>query len=210
MSNYIQPVTGKIVSPLNLQCDEMKAVNHKIVSASDNTKIGQLTVDATGTTLVFTDANGTPANVTTGGGTSVPYFYATASASTSNQTGDGTSYSINFDVISHNDTISPSGGIFIPPISGMYQFTLQVGLTGVDASHTSGLFQLVNSAGVPARDWFNLANYMPAGFQPVVTRSWTIYMSAGDIMVPSISISGGAKNVGMNNAFTFFSCVKVA
>jgi len=210
MSNYIQPVTTKIVSPLNLDCDEIKSVTNKIVSSSDNTKIGQLTVDAAGTTLVFTDANGTPANVSTGGGSAAQYFYSTMSASVSNVTGDGTSYSLNFDVIDHNNGIAPAGGLFIPASSGMYQFTLQIGLSGVNASHTSGLFQLVNSSGIPARDWFNLANYQPSGFQPIVSRSWTIYMNGGDVMIPSISVTNGGLTVGIDNSFTLFSCVKVA
>ena len=132
------------------------------------------------------------------------------SASVSNVTGDGTSYSLNFDVIDHNNGIAPAGGLFIPSESGMYQFTIQIALSGVNVLHTSGLFQLVNSSGIPAQEWFNLANYMPSGFQPIVSRSWTIYMNSGDVMIPSISVTNGGLTVGIDNSFTLFSCVKVA
>jgi hypothetical protein len=141
---------------------------------------------------------------------STPYFHTTLSASLTNVTGDGTSYSIVFDTIANNSGITLSSGIFTASQTGMYQFTIQIAFTGVDTSFTSGLIQLIPNSGLYAREWFNLGNYAPSGFQPIVTRSWTLYLSSGTTVFPTLNVLGGTKTVGINNNFTFFNCAKVA
>jgi len=145
------------------------------------------------------------------GGGSATGFYSFCSADKTNVTGNNVSYTVIFDSTQRNDggAFNTGTGVFTAPSTGLYNFTANIGLLGLDATSTSILIAIQGSA-------FNQFTYsVGAGSVNVSgnyfsSASWIIPMTASDTVsilvncaktTQTVSVAGGAFGANVCSSF---------
>jgi hypothetical protein len=142
-----------------------------------------------------TQDSGSPAPVN-----NLPKFSARLTSTATNVTGDGTAYTVifnteDFDVYTQYDNTT---GIFTAPIAGYYQFDFSVQLEGlVDASHNTGVLQLVTSNQTYLTGSNNTYAVRDANNNTTYSGSVLTYMDAADTAFVRLTVSGGTKVVDL-------------
>lgn len=127
-----------------------------------------------------------------------PAFSAYLSATATNVTGDGTGYTIvwNTEAFDQNSDFNTGTGTFTAPVTGKYQLSVSIGLSGIAAGHTDGNVYIQTTA----RN-YTLYNQNPAaetvGGALSFNGSVLADMSATDTAIVILTVSGGAKVIGV-------------
>lgn len=129
-------------------------------------------------------------------------FAATQSASLTNLTGDGTSYTVLPDTVlfDQKGNYTPGSGTFTAPVTGRYVIGGCVNLSSLGAGHTQGTFN-INTAGSVARTY--RAGYSNAGAMRdsnndlTYTGEFIISLVAGDTVKMVVIVSNSTKTVGL-------------
>lgn len=129
-----------------------------------------------------------------------PAFLVTLATHITNATGDGTTYlvkfdTVTFDVKSNYNVGGPNAGLFVAPVTGVYQFSYSVGLYNLSPSHTNGdLLFVLNGATYYQGSSGNAIAQSALGFV-----SWnmglTIKLNANDTIGAVVRVFGGTKTV---------------
>jgi hypothetical protein len=140
-------------------------------------------------------------------GNTVDSFYAYRSATLANQTGDGTTVSVVFDVESfdENATYDNATGLATFRCAGKYQVDWGLVLTGLVAGNTTGemLLRHRDSGGSLKNSIshkFGVGPARDAANQCSMTNSKMLSVAEGDTMDVRILVSGGALVVGIGGA----------
>lgn len=124
-------------------------------------------------------------------------FSAYISADQANATGDGTAFTIPFNLAFWNQGANLSNvGVYTAPVTGKYFFNFGVALGGLGAGHTSGAVTLLTTARTYTSD---LSNYFAASVAGslVVSGSFFADMTATDTARLIITVSGSTKTVAV-------------
>ena len=131
-----------------------------------------------------------------------PAFAAYPNAIIANVTGDGTIYNIvyNVELFDQNGDFNLGTSTFTAPVTGKYYFSFSTPVTGVGATHTFILSQLVTSSQIYTSNYMSPAT--PGGAGSAVntfmsSASWCVSMTAGDTAFCRLLVAGGAKVVGL-------------
>jgi len=144
-------------------------------------------------------------------GGSATAFYAFCSANKTNVTGNGVSYTVLFDSTQRNDgtAFNTGTGNFTAPKTGLYNFTANIALEGLDVTSTSILIAIQGSAfdqftySVGSGSVNGSGNYFSSA-------SWIIPMTAGDTVnilvnaaktTQTVSVGGGAFGSNISSSF---------
>jgi hypothetical protein len=145
--------------------------------------------------------------VTTGGLVTTPrqtFFSAAVQTTTTNQTGDGTAYTVIFNQVFNNVGSAYNGGtgVFTAPIATTYIFSAGVLASSLGAGHTQGNIDLnFNSGGFSV----TLLDCNPAAVRTVSggdSNNFTFHgtmqiaLSAGDTVKVVLTVSASTKTVG--------------
>lgn len=154
---------------------------------------------------------------TTGGLVTTPrqtYFSAAVQTTTTNQTGDGTVYTVVFNQVFNNvgSAYNSGTGIFTAPASTTYIFSAAVLASSLGAGHTQGDFGLnFNSGGfsVTLQDCNpGVARTVSGGDSNNFTFHGTmmVALSAGDTVKVVLNVSSSTKTVGVfgGGQYSFF------
>lgn len=143
----------------------------------------------TNTTQPAFSANNAGANAVTGDNT----VYTIGSS--------GTAWTKVYDVGTNFNT----NGTFTAPVTGKYHFTASMGLTGVSATATGVVPQIVTTAA--SYTGFTIAPFpVSVGGSLVLNFSCDANMTAGDTAILQVTVFGSTKNVNVQSsaANTFF------
>ena len=112
-----------------------------------------------------------------------------------NVTGDGTSYTIDFDSIDYNYGSGASGHTFTAPVKGIYIFNWFTNSTGAGVSNTSMSAALVTtSQSTYSQDYVATGTASP--FTPFYTNgSSQVLMNIGDTATVILTVGGSGKNI---------------
>lgn len=126
---------------------------------------------------------------------SQPCFLANKSSSSSNVTGDGTTYTVIFDVeqVDQGSNYDNSTGIFTAPIAGRYQFNANVTVTGMTSAMNFGNLTLLTTGSVYNGLRANYGAIRDSGNVICVSISVIATMAANDTAKIQINIAGGTK-----------------
>jgi hypothetical protein len=127
-----------------------------------------------------------------------PSFLATAPANTANVTGDGTSFTVEFDTEIYDQGADYNAGtyIFTAPVTGRYLLSGHVLLTNLAGTHTTRSMDIITSNrtyGCITND-ASTVGVMPLDFSVVAD------MDANDTARVTVTVSGGAKTVEIFDA----------
>jgi hypothetical protein len=123
-------------------------------------------------------------------------FFANVGTTITDVTGDGTLYTIVFDteVYDQNADYNNSTGIFTAPVTGRYNFSSTVGVSGLLVGHTRELL-LFNASNRAVR-FIDMAPFtISTGTTLILTGSTYIDMDAADTIAIVVFISGSTKTV---------------
>lgn len=128
-------------------------------------------------------------------------FLLTNSVSRTDVSGDGTVYTIPFDVGNNNYT---SNGIFTAPISGWYQFSSQTRGEGFTSSHTYFSSSIVCSGGKSFNNNDNFVSSTPTAHS--TGGGAMVFLSKGETVRINCSSGGGSKviDIPAGAADTYF------
>ena len=126
-----------------------------------------------------------------------PAFQAVLSSSTTNVTGDGTTYQIPFNnaVFDQNSNFTTgSSALFTAPVTGKYLFSVTVSVSNLSSGHTDLLVQFVTTS---QTDQVVRLNPFPVydSLGTAFSASRVCAMSAGDTAYISVTVSNGTKTV---------------
>jgi hypothetical protein len=144
-------------------------------------------------------------------------FYAYRYYNDSNCTGDGTAYPIIYHHRIWDNTLdyNEATGVFVVPKKGIYRIDASVLLSNLDAAHTEGFLQLINStSGVTYTGNIINVGAAPHGTEYSLTLSRIIQADAGDNLNTSVTVSGGTKTVEVSgypelHLRSYFSCCRL-
>ncbi len=130
---------------------------------------------------------------------SQPAFLAYNSVTDANVTGDGTEVTVDFDTEVFDQGSDFAADVFTAPVTGKYQLSTMVYLTGLEAGDTLNLKIITSNR-----------TYLYASATPntSTTLSILVDMDAADTAYVTLLISGGDKDVSIYGAatpFTIFS-----
>lgn len=135
-----------------------------------------------------------------------PAFCANNSTQDTNQTGDGTSVSVQFDAERFDQQGNFATPSFTAPVDGKYAFSASVSLGSLGAGHTSAVLQLVTSNKTYTLCRGNAAAMRDSGNSYNLNGSMTVEMEAADTASIAVVVSNSTKTVSIdNNSDTFFS-----
>lgn len=192
------PVTGKVTT------------NGQILVGSTiapNIKVGTITSPDGSITVGYSDPN-----ITLVASSNKPDLWVTSIAGVSNITGDGTVANIVFDTIQYDTSSSynTSNGFFTVPKNGTYLVNVSLMLNGVGAAHTECQFQMYFQGVLLSERLNPFAIVSSTGFVSL-SLSYQYRLTAGDIVLPQLRVSNGAKTVGFfgQSAQNLFSNMEI-
>ena len=125
----------------------LTASNTLILAGTDSTT---MTFPATSATIARTDAANTFTGTQTFSGNMIksanPAFLVYPSAALTNVTGDGTTYAIAWDTEVFDKGSNFASNTFTAPVTGVYQFNIQVSMTDIVAANLDAVVSLVTTA----------------------------------------------------------------
>lgn len=128
-----------------------------------------------------------------------PAFLASAPVNTTNVTGDGTTFTIEYDteIFDQNADYDPATYIFTAPITGRYTFSASCLLQNIDSSHTgTTTFVLVTSNRNYVLGYYGSTFAQSGGGFLFVTGAVSeVDMDAGDTAKVTVRVAGGTKTV---------------
>ena len=170
------------------------AINTLLYASSANVMSALATAN---NAILATNSSGVPSLTTASGNwlnTARCCFSVYSSSAVSNQTGDGTAYTIVFGSSLINQGSNFDGtSTFTAPVTGRYLFTMSVLLQNLGAAHTPEI-QLTTTG-----NNFNVGNDaagVPAG-NFVMTASFIAPMTANDTAVVKAIVASSTKTVGV-------------
>lgn len=139
-----------------------------------------------------------------------PAFVADKSSASNNVTGNGTVYTVIFDVerFDQNSDYNNTTGVFTSPVTGRYRFESNVHFNNLNANATIGDIRLVTSNKTYPADLYigvirNSSNFAS------MNGSWLADMDAADTARINVYVSGTTLSIGVYGeatvAFTRFS-----
>lgn len=138
-----------------------------------------------------------------------PAFLAYNSASDTNQTGDGTAATVQFDTEIYDLGGDFASNTFTAPVTGKYHLCGTLLVTSMLAGHTSGYVNVVTS-----NRSYRVVQANPQACKDAVSDIWCVNfsidadMDAADTATVTVTISGSTKTNGFYGAagpFTYFS-----
>jgi hypothetical protein len=163
--------------------------NQKL-STSDSATFAGLTLTGT-----YTNAN-------------QPAFGAYNNTQRDDVTGDGTLYTLIFNVEDYDQASNFDGtSTFTAPVTGIYHFDISVLIRGLSSSFTGYVLSLVTTTETHEFGAGNPGAMRDANNNIIITGSLTVKMSATNTAVAKIVVSGSTKTVdiGSINQDTYFS-----
>jgi hypothetical protein len=128
-----------------------------------------------------------------------PAFLALCGAQP-NVTGDNTYYTVTYGTEIFDQGNNFNGvSVFTAPVDGRYYFTNSLSLSDFTTSHTNSIIQFVTSNRNYELIVVNMANVREAANYCNLSGSTLADMDAGDTLVVSINVSGGTKQVDVND-----------
>jgi len=103
-----------------------------------------------------------------GGGTAQttsPCFSAYLNTGVTNQTGDGTTYTILFDtkLVDTTTSYNTGTGLFTAPVTGNYLFSANITAAGLAVANTTGAAPFVTNAGINYYFTYSYVGLTPGG-----------------------------------------------
>lgn len=124
--------------------------------------------------------------------------YNNTAGATTNQTGDGTSYTVPFNTELYDPDGVFASNTFTAPVTGKYAFQIGISMTGLSASHTQAYAQVAFSGGITWRvDRVNAANLRDSANVAHLKGSTEVSLTAGETATLSLIVTGGSKTVGV-------------
>jgi hypothetical protein len=135
-----------------------------------------------------------------------PSFLALASAAQNNITGDNTVALVIFEdqIFDLNSNYNIATGIFISPTKSKFQINTTIGLTGLDAAHTSCVIRIATGRRT-YNVWSGNPYALSAGGAISISSSIISELFSGDQVYVTVTVTGGTKVVDLNAGQCFFS-----
>jgi hypothetical protein len=174
-----------------------------LLAGNGTTALNGRTITGTTNQITVTNGSGATANPTlalaaTTVNSTQPAFLATLNADKTSVTGDGTAYTILFStvVFDQASNYTAGSGTFMAPVTGNYQFSLNVTFLGLTVAMTSALIQIVTTARTYE------ATYAPfidafSGIDTAPPINILANMTANDTATFVVTVSGGTKAAGV-------------
>lgn len=182
------------------------------IAAADATKIGLSNFNSSNFSV---DANGF---VSLSGFNCA--FSAFLGSSAANVTGDNTLYGLSglTELYDTGSNFNNTTGTFTAPSTGIYMFVMNMYLNGIGAAHNS--FGMRLYGGTPAFEYIvanlNAQPLVINGENATLSGTCMVQMTAGDTLVAAITVSGGARTIGVvgftggrPSYFTFFQGARI-
>lgn len=138
---------------------------------------------------------------------------AVVSSTTTNNTGDGTTYTIVWNQVTspgfdQNSNFNTGTGTFTAPVTGKYLVCVNVTLGGTQAAATDGLLQII-VAGTSGQT-YNLSRNVPRNNNgSTYTANAIVTMTATDTLTTTITISGLSKVIGIQGGTNYPSLLSI-
>jgi hypothetical protein len=169
-------------------------INQLLYSSAANTIAGLATANSA---ILATNSSGVPSITTASGNwlnTSRTAFNVTPNGTISNVTGDGTQYTIIFGLsgFDQGSNFNTGTGTFTAPVTGKYQFNVNVLLLGVT------LAMQIQSEFITTARTYNIVD-QPGAITGNHSIAYSILasMTAGDTATVAVTVSGGTKTVSV-------------
>lgn len=128
----------------------------------------------------------------------LPLAYMQFNASTGAVTGDGTIYTILWNLIRYDLGSNVAASAFTAPYTGKYFIRCHLALSGLAAAHTYGQLK-IGTAGNYLTSTMNPGAVRDGNSRARISLGGILSLTSGDIVTATIQVSNGALSVGMHD-----------